>query len=59
MKKSQMILVAALTITLLSCGNGTADNTTKKDSGSTATDTITNVTNPGVGTASDDTSARP
>ena len=56
MKKVIVLVFTALT--LLSCKGGSSDKT-GSDSTSTASDTITNITNPGVGSASDDTLARP
>ena len=57
----QTLLITAIIIGLSACagnsGNDNNDNSPVQTK--TATDTMTNVTNPGVGTAADDTSAKP
>ncbi|MCW3108739.1 MAG: hypothetical protein JWQ09_3245 [Segetibacter sp.] len=56
MKK--LIISVVLAFTLLGCA-GSSSGKASSDSTSTASDTITNVTNPGVGAASDDTLKKP
>lgn len=54
----KIIVCIAVGFTLSSCAGGSAERASG-DSTATASDTITNVTNPGVGAASDDTLRRP
>lgn len=56
MKK--VIVAMVIGFAIVSCA-GSSDVKTSSDSTATASDTITNVTNPGVGAASDDTLKRP
>jgi len=57
----QILMIAAITIGLSACceNAGNDNNNNLPGQTKTATDTMTNVTNPGVGTAADDTSAKP
>ncbi len=50
------IIFGCIIIALASCGNSNNNNLPVETN--TATDTMTNITNPGVGAVSDDTSAR-
>jgi hypothetical protein len=54
----RIFVISILSIIFAACGENPADNALPVQT-KTATDTITNVTNPGVGSAADDTSARP